>query len=179
MASDHRQRPEALSHTARALTTTSGAARRRKIRLQRKKLHYDWHWQWDCGNGDMGNQGVHEMDMARWGLGVGLPTRITGTGGHYMFDDDQQTPNTLICTFDYPEQKQDAAVRNPPLGYKLRRRIWRQRRATTWGCCSYGSEGYMETGILHLSNLSGTEARAWANRQRQCRSLGDFRCSDP
>lgn len=72
--------------------------------LRRKKLHYDWHWQWDCGNGDMGNQGVHEMDLARWALGVGLPTRITGTGGHYMFDDDQETPNTLICTFDYPEQ---------------------------------------------------------------------------
>ena len=66
--------------------------------LLRKNLHYDWHWEWDCGNGDMGNQGVHEMDMARWGLGVGLPDRIQSMGGHFMFDDDQETPNTLIGT---------------------------------------------------------------------------------
>ncbi|MCP5524571.1 MAG: Gfo/Idh/MocA family oxidoreductase, partial [Verrucomicrobiales bacterium] len=55
----------------------------------RNRFHYNWHWQWDYGNGDMGNQGVHEMDIARWGLGVDLPTRITATGGHFMFDDDQ------------------------------------------------------------------------------------------
>ncbi|HVN78531.1 MAG TPA: Gfo/Idh/MocA family oxidoreductase, partial [Terriglobia bacterium] len=51
--------------------------------LMRKQLHYDWHWQWDYGCGDMGNQGVHEMDMARWALGVGLPSKIQATGGHF------------------------------------------------------------------------------------------------
>ncbi len=75
-----------------------------------RNLHYDWHWQWDYGNGDMGNQGVHEMDLARWGLGVGLPTRIQAMGGHYMFDDDQQTPNTLICTFEYAQRRKDVAI---------------------------------------------------------------------
>jgi hypothetical protein len=111
--------------------------------LQRKKLHYDWHWQWDCGNGDMGNQGVHEMDMARWGLGVGLPTRITGTGGHYMFEDDQQTPNTLICTFDYPEQKKML---------QFETRHWVSNYEGGFGASGennvgvlfFGSEGYME-----------------------------------
>jgi hypothetical protein len=61
------------------------------------RFHYNWHWHWDYGNGDMGNQGVHEMDIARWGLGVKLPTRITAMGGHFMFKDAQETPNTLMA----------------------------------------------------------------------------------
>src|SRR5690606_17751967 len=56
------------------------------------RFHYNWHWNWDYGNGDMGNQGVHELDVARWGLGVGLPTKISAVGGHFMFGDDQNTP---------------------------------------------------------------------------------------
>ena len=68
------------------------------------RFHYQWHWQWAYGNGDMGNQGVHQMDLARWGLGVGLPTRINAMGGHFMFDDDQETPNTLLVSFSYPDQ---------------------------------------------------------------------------
>ena len=59
----------ASSRSRRPSTTTCGAARPRSCPLQRKKLHYDWHWIWDYGNGDLGNQGIHEMDKARWGLG--------------------------------------------------------------------------------------------------------------
>jgi predicted dehydrogenase len=66
------------------------------------RFHYNWHWHCDYGNGDMGNQGVHEMDIARWGLGVKLPTKITAMGGHFLFDDDQQTPNTLMAMFEFP-----------------------------------------------------------------------------
>lgn len=62
------------------------------------RFHYNWHWNWDYGNGDIGNQGIHEMDIARWGLGVTLPTRVMSMGSHYMFDDDQQTPNTQVAT---------------------------------------------------------------------------------
>lgn len=69
--------------------------------FSQNRFHYNWHWQWDYGNGDMGNQGVHEMDVARWGLNVGLPTKITSVGGHFMFDDDQETPNTQISTFEF------------------------------------------------------------------------------
>src|SRR5690242_20474740 len=64
-------------------------------------FHYNWHWFWDYGNGDVGNQGVHQMDIARWGLGLRFPNRISAIGGHFMFDDDQQTPNTLNCAFEY------------------------------------------------------------------------------
>lgn len=64
-------------------------------------FHYNWHWFWDYGNGDLGNQGIHQLDIARWGLGLGFPDRISAIGGHFMFDDDQQTPNTLNCAFEY------------------------------------------------------------------------------
>lgn len=64
-------------------------------------FHYNWHWFWDYGNGDLGNQGIHQMDIARWGLGLGFPNKVSAIGGHFMFDDDQQTPNTLNCAFQY------------------------------------------------------------------------------
>jgi predicted dehydrogenase len=67
----------------------------------RNRFHYNWHWFWDTGNGDLGNQGVHQLDVARWGLGVSFPDRISAIGGHFMFDDDQQTPNTLACAFEF------------------------------------------------------------------------------
>ena len=67
----------------------------------RNRFHYNWHWVWDTGNGDLGNQGVHEVDLARWGLGVKLPNKISAVGGHVMFDDDQETPNTLNCAFEF------------------------------------------------------------------------------
>jgi len=69
----------------------------------KNRFHYNWHWQWDYGNGDIGNQGVHEMDVARWGLGVKYPTRVSAMGGHFLFDDDQETPNTLSAQFEFDE----------------------------------------------------------------------------
>jgi len=71
------------------------------------RFHYNWHWIWDTGNGDLGNQGIHELDLARWGLGVGLPTKVTAVGGHFLFDDDQETPNviTAVYEFDTPSGK--------------------------------------------------------------------------
>ena len=70
--------------------------------FNRNRFHYNWHWNWDYGNGDMGNQGVHELDIARWGLGVTLPTKVMAMGGHFMFDDMQNTPNTLMAMFEFP-----------------------------------------------------------------------------
>jgi predicted dehydrogenase len=66
------------------------------------RFKYNWHWFWDTGNGDIGNQGIHQMDIARWGLGKpGLPTGVVSTGGKYVYVDDQETPNTQIATYDY------------------------------------------------------------------------------
>ncbi len=70
--------------------------------LMRKELHYDWHWVWATGNGDIGNQGIHEMDMCRWMLGeTQLPPRVFSIGGRFGYEDDGQTPNTQIAVLDY------------------------------------------------------------------------------
>ncbi len=67
----------------------------------KNRFHYNWHWFWDTGNGDLGNQGIHEVDTARWGLGVKFPTKVSAIGGKFMFDDDQETPNVLNCAFEF------------------------------------------------------------------------------
>ncbi len=64
-------------------------------------LHYNWHWFWNWGTGESGNNGVHSLDLCRWGLDVGLPVRVTSTGGRYFFQDDQETPDTQIITFEF------------------------------------------------------------------------------
>ncbi len=65
------------------------------------RFHYTWHWFWDSGNGDLGNQGIHEVDNARWGLGVEFPTKISAIGGKFMFNDDQETPNVINCAYEF------------------------------------------------------------------------------
>jgi predicted dehydrogenase len=67
----------------------------------KNRFHYNWHWIWDTGSGDIGNQGIHELDLARWGLGVEFPTKVTAMGGHFLFDDDQQTPNHVSAAFEF------------------------------------------------------------------------------
>jgi predicted dehydrogenase len=69
-------------------------------------VHYDWHWIWEYGNGDFGNQGVHEADKARWGLNVGLPTSVVSVGGRVGYQDDGETPNTQLNVYSYPGGKQ-------------------------------------------------------------------------
>lgn len=65
--------------------------------------HYTWHWWHNFGTGDAGNDGVHELDLARWGLGVEThPARITASGTKLFFDDDQEFPDTQTAVFDYP-----------------------------------------------------------------------------
>jgi len=66
------------------------------------RFHYNWHWFWDTGNGDIGNQGVHEIGICRWGLGdPDFPKAAVAMGGKYAYDDDQETPNTLMASYDY------------------------------------------------------------------------------
>jgi predicted dehydrogenase len=69
-------------------------------------VHYDWHWFWDYGNGDLGNQGIHQMDVARWGLGKNqLAPAAISVGGRFGYIDDGETPNTQICVFDYGDSE--------------------------------------------------------------------------
>jgi predicted dehydrogenase len=73
--------------------------------LTRPSLHYDWHWMWDYGNGDLGNQGIHQMDIARWGMNQArLPDRVYSYGGRLGYVDAGQTANTQVCVYDYGPQ---------------------------------------------------------------------------
>jgi hypothetical protein len=77
-----------------------------KLPLMRKSLHYDWHWIWAYGNGDLGNQGIHEMDKARWGLAkMELPRSVMSVGGRFGYVDDGETANTQLCLFDYGDSE--------------------------------------------------------------------------
>jgi predicted dehydrogenase len=102
--------------------------------VPRTKFHYDWHWQWDYGNGDIGNQGVHEMDKARWGLGKDtLPKSVVSFGGRFGYDDDGQTPNTEVCVFDYGDSQLVFEVRGLPSG---------DFKGAKVGNIFHGTEGY-------------------------------------
>ena len=74
--------------------------------LTRKSLHYDWHWMWDYGNGDLGNQGIHQMDVARWGLGVhDIGNSVLSYGGRLGYEDAGETANTQVSIHEYPSGK--------------------------------------------------------------------------
>lgn len=102
------------------------------------RFHYNWHWNWDYGNGDIGNQGIHEMDIARWGLGVTLPTKVASMGGHYMFDDDQNTPNTQISSLEFNKDGKKKL-----LVFEVRHWMTNPEGGVKVGNLFYGSEGYM------------------------------------
>jgi predicted dehydrogenase len=114
----------------------------------RNRFHYNWHWFWDYGNGDLGNQGIHQVDVARWGLGVKYPTKVSAMGGHFMFDDDQETPNTLTATFEF-----DNAGKKKFMVFEVRHWITNHegginetgagKEINTVGDIFYGSKGYM------------------------------------
>jgi predicted dehydrogenase len=68
-------------------------------------LHYNWHWFWHWGNGELGNNGIHMVDLCRWGLGVDYPVHVNSAGGRYHFEDDQETPDTHLVTFGFDDRK--------------------------------------------------------------------------
>lgn len=74
--------------------------------LTRQKLHYEWHWMWDYGNGDLGNQGIHQMDIARWGLGeTDLGSTVLSYGGRFGYEDAGETANTQVCIHEFSNGK--------------------------------------------------------------------------
>jgi predicted dehydrogenase len=99
-------------------------------------VHYHWHWRWDYGTGECGNNGIHALDVARWAAGVAAPQLVTCGGGKYFFDDDQETPDTQLATFDYPG-----------LCIQWEHRTWSSRGidGESYGVAFYGTEGTLVT----------------------------------
>lgn len=113
---------------------------------RRGKLHYDWHWQWDYGNGDLGNQGIHQADVARWGLGKkGMPKSVMSIGGRYAYVDDGETPNTQVCVYDYGDVQIVFEVRGllteDVLADERRKPTADKRLQAKIGNVFYGTEG--------------------------------------
>lgn len=105
------------------------------VPFHRNLVHYNWHWFYDFGNGDLGNQGVHQMDIARWGLGKGLPVHVSSMGGRLGYQDQGETPNTQTCNFQYEDGTMLVfEVRGLPSAEESGGRIGNQ---------FYGSEGWM------------------------------------
>jgi predicted dehydrogenase len=121
------------------------------------RFHYNWHWFWDTGNGDIGNQGVHEMDIARWGLGkTTLPQAVYASGGKFVYDDDQETPNTELATFDYGDCKLVFEVRGLLTGGESDIVYDGQNYI---GNMFYGSEGYMTVDLQGFRVYLGEERK--------------------
>lgn len=139
--------------------------------FSKNRFHYNWHWNWDYGNGDMGNQGVHEMDIARWGLNVTLPVRISAAGGHFMFNDDQNTPNSLIVVFEFPNPS-GSGEKKKLLQFEVRHWItngegiksdnpkadaYMASADNVIGNLFYGSKGYMSKNVNEWQVYYGKE----------------------
>ncbi|HPD29642.1 MAG TPA: Gfo/Idh/MocA family oxidoreductase [Phycisphaerae bacterium] len=106
-----------------------------KVPLTRKQLHYDWHWFWAYGNGDLGNQGIHQMDIARWGLKKDrLADSVVCLGGRFGYKDDGETPNTQLTLLDYG----DCQILFECRGLKTK-----QHKGAGVGVIFYGDEGYV------------------------------------
>ena len=97
-------------------------------------VHYNWHWFWHWGTGELGNNGIHALDVCRWGLGVDYPMRVTSGGGKYRFDDDQETPDTQTVTFDFGDKS-----------ITWEGRSWHPRgfEGSAFGIAFYGEKGTM------------------------------------
>jgi predicted dehydrogenase len=93
--------------------------------LERERLHYDWHWIYDTGNGDVGNQGIHQMDIARWALGEpDLPPSVFSVGGRFGYDDDGNTPNTQVVVLGYEKAPLIFEVRGLPRDRAAQESAW-------------------------------------------------------
>ena len=123
--------------------------------LMRRRLHYDWHWVFDTGSGDLGNQGVHQMDICRWALGYDrLPPNAVSVGGRFGYDDDGNTPNTHVIFLDYKPAPIIFEVRGLPRDSAAQSDNWGKGMDTYKGM-SIGVAIECEDGYLAISSNYG------------------------
>ncbi len=105
--------------------------------FSRNLVHYNWHWHWNYGNGDVGNQGIHETDLCMWGLGVDhLPERITSMGGKFLWDDCKEVPEIQTSVYHYPKEKKI-------IQFEVRNWCTNEEDGAGVGNIFYGDKGYM------------------------------------
>lgn len=112
----------------------TGPAQKRPF--TRDLVHYNWHWHWDYGNGDVGNQGIHETDLCMWGLDVGLPEKITSMGGKFLWDDSKEVPEVQTSIYHYPKEKK-------MIQFEVRHWCTNLEDGAGVGNIFYGDKGYM------------------------------------
>lgn len=123
---------------------------------RRRQFHYDWHWFWEYGNGDLGNQGIHQMDVARWGLNKNqLSNSILSLGGRFGYTDDGETANTQISFFDYGDSQ---------LIFEVRGLTTQPYRGARVGNVFHCANGYLVMPSYNIAiayDNNGTEIRRW------------------
>jgi predicted dehydrogenase len=138
-------------------------------KTQNGTVHYDWHWVWDYGNGDIGNQGIHEMDKARWGLGkIGLPNSVISVGGRFGYVDDGETPNTQVAVFDYGDTQ---------LIFEVRGLKTDSLKGARVGNIYYGTEGYMVVpnySSATVFSLKGEKIKDFRSQEGEESHFGNF-----
>jgi hypothetical protein len=122
--------------------------------LMRKYLHYDWHWDWTTGDGDIGNMGIHFVDSCRWALNkMKLPKRVISIGGRFAYDDDGETPNTLITLLDYYPVPILFEVRGLPKSKAVHDQKWSKNMDTylgeKFGAVVHCENGYVLNGAAY------------------------------
>jgi predicted dehydrogenase len=140
-----------------------------KVDLYRRKLHYDWHWDYNTGNGDMGNQGIHQMDIARWFHGAtSLSPRVVSFGGRLGYTDAGNTANTQVVLHDYPDAPLIFETRGLPKS-KAAQSSWGQSmddyRGSQIGVVVQCEDGYVvstdDYGRVNAFSNNGTEIKSW------------------
>ena len=115
-------------------------------------VHYNWHWFWRWGTGELGNNGIHALDVCRWGLGVNYPKRVTAGGGKYFYSDDQETPDSHVVTYDFGDKMITWEGRN-----------WHRRgfEGSMFGIAYYGEKGsvIMDGGGYVVYGMDGKEIK--------------------
>ncbi len=130
------------------------------VPLMREKIHYDWHWQWPYGNGDIGNQGPHQLDVARWALQqMKLPRRVMSLGSRWGYDDDGQTPNNQMALFDYAD---GAPLLFDNRGLPMKDMDWRVEpvfKIGEFSCPRIGNIIHCEGGVIAESKAYDSNGR--------------------
>jgi predicted dehydrogenase len=135
--------------------------------FSRNRFRYNWHWFWDTGNGDLGNQGVHEVDICLWGLGEnGLPKSVVSTGGKYLYEDDQETPNVQSAVFDYGDRRMVFEVHGLHTGTDS---DVAGSGGNIVGNVFYGSEGYLAVDPAGFRVFKGSGCPPTASAPSRCR----------